>query len=251
MACEEERIVNSFRGICGTKQSALFENRCPNLEIELKMATVAQTILNEPLLDELREMARGGKTCEQLVDHIRESLYLPSDAMVPVLAYICRGFSIPLPIVLPLREDEGKGTFGRAINIPIWFVALMTENVTSDGWEWRQFCDDFGDRFDFESMVPVMIGEATRWTKPWIRQIAIPGGPWYLRGLFEAYVDKSYGLNFDYFATVQRFATVYQNELAKCGFLSPLRTKMDFQLEEQGPIYRVVCMVQAIRSFHP
>lgn len=210
--------------------------------------TVAQAATNEKLLTELQEMARDGANCDQLVQRIRESLQLPAENMVPVLAYLCRAFSIPLSLALPLREDEGNGAYGRAITIPIWFTSLVTGKLASNRWSWDEFYEEFTDPLDFDALEWIPMEHLASKTKASIRRIAKPEFPWYLEGVFETYIRKSYSSDSGLFGEVQHFANAYSQERDKCKIVAPLRTKIEFKIEDRGPIYWVACMVQAFRK---
>ncbi len=60
--------------------------------------------MREDVIRDLRTMATSGASLAELVCHVQESLGFSKSFVVPVLAYFCAAFSLPLREVLPLRE---------------------------------------------------------------------------------------------------------------------------------------------------
>ncbi len=56
------------------------------------------------VMEGLRAMARGGKGLNEMVDYVQKELELTKEMTVPLLAIFCQAFSLPLRVVLPLRE---------------------------------------------------------------------------------------------------------------------------------------------------
>lgn len=63
-----------------------------------------QPQMNEEVLREMRQLAEEGATVPQLVRRIQTRLGYAEDAILPILCYFTAAFSLPLPLVLPLRE---------------------------------------------------------------------------------------------------------------------------------------------------
>jgi hypothetical protein len=62
------------------------------------------------IVTELRQLAFEGAELDQMVAHVQQRLGFSPDFIVPVFAYFCRAFSLPLIEVLPLREySETRG----------------------------------------------------------------------------------------------------------------------------------------------
>jgi hypothetical protein len=73
----------------------------------------AETSLKEAIVEKLRDMAANRQTVEAMVEFLRTELPWSEVAIIPVMAYFCRAFSLPLRVVLPLREwveshDDGS-----------------------------------------------------------------------------------------------------------------------------------------------
>jgi hypothetical protein len=209
------------------------------------MAASIQTELDEKLLNELREMAREGKETKALVGRISQALRLPAHAMVPVLAYLCRAFSVPLPVVLPLREDEGEGAFGRAIQIAFWFSAALPRGDTVATWDWDLFWKEFGGAFDADEMQTDRVANGS------IQFVVPPNHPddKYVRAALEVYIDKVAALGPDpkaLFQEVRRFESAIRARIGNVDGGSLLLFP-EYQIEEQGPKYRVVCMLRALQ----
>lgn len=90
-----------------------------------------QPLLNEEIVEEMRRLARKGQTVPELVRTIQMRLGYPEEAVLPILWYFTAAFSLPLPVVLPLRE---------------WFTqrnddemnALLLPEITRTQAKWRQ-----------------------------------------------------------------------------------------------------------------
>jgi hypothetical protein len=69
--------------------------------------TYAEPELKPEILRKLQESAAHGATVRELVRIVQDRLALPEDAVVPVLAYFSKAFSLSLREVLPIREWLG------------------------------------------------------------------------------------------------------------------------------------------------
>lgn len=69
------------------------------------MATAMESgILRIDITEGLQTMAKRGRPLEEMVSFVQQELGHPQIMVVPVLAYFCQAFSLPLAEVLPLRE---------------------------------------------------------------------------------------------------------------------------------------------------
>jgi hypothetical protein len=213
--------------------------------------TSRETTLDQGLIHELREMARDGATTRQLIDRVRGD-YEAAEAVIPILAYLGRAFFVPLPTILPLREDLGTGAFGRAIQVAFWFAALLTRDLDVQPWDWDRFWRKFPGSFsakDLESLS--MAGGYVAFTHPSLSPRDI-----YARVLFEAYIDKSEAFGpsrREVYDQIQELASTYQKVITQtvpAGDGRPLSMpiKFEYQIADQGPKLHVVCMAQGLRE---
>lgn len=90
-----------------------------------------QPQVNEDVIREMRQLAEKGAKVPELVRTIQMRLGYPEEAVLPILWYFTAAFSLPLPVVLPLRE---------------WFTqrnddemnALLLPEITRTQAKWRQ-----------------------------------------------------------------------------------------------------------------
>lgn len=61
----------------------------------------------EEMLHEMREMAESGADVRTMAFYVQDKLGVERTAIIPVLAYFCTAFSLPLIEVLPIREWLG------------------------------------------------------------------------------------------------------------------------------------------------
>jgi hypothetical protein len=64
----------------------------------------AGVTLKNDVVDSLREMARRQSSVKSMVEFVNEKLAHSEVAIIPMMSYFCRAFSVPLRDVLPLRE---------------------------------------------------------------------------------------------------------------------------------------------------
>jgi hypothetical protein len=202
-------------------------------------------------MQELRQMARKGATTRQLVDRVRGDLAAAA-AVIPMLAYLGRAFFVPLPTILPLREDLGTGAFGRAIQVAFWFAALLTRDLDAQPWDWDRFWRKFHGSFsarDLESLS--MAGGHVGFTHPSSSPRDI-----YARVLFEVYIDKSETTGpacTEIYDQIRHLASAYQKVVTQtipAGNGQPLSMpiKFEYQITDEGPKLHVVCMAQGLRE---
>ncbi len=175
------------------------------------------------------------------------------DGIVPILGYICRAFSVPLAVALPLREDGGNGPFARALQICVWFSTLVTTRFEILPVNWDVFWKSFGDNFSADQFAPWAIKDGE------LSYYQSPGGSeeLFARGLLEIHMDKNaaFGLSDqEAYEKVKNWVLTFQRwfgaedlsngQTAKI----PAQMKLEFQIEDQGPKYRVVCMLRAIKG---
>lgn len=202
--------------------------------------------VDESLLRSLRERAARGAACRDLVGLLRQELDAP-EGMVPILAYLCRAFEMPLPTLLPLKEDGGLGAFGRAVQVSFWFAAALHREGNVQEWDWDVFHRAF----------PRFSADALRTTK-------VPGGFMavldgddgrYVRSSFETLVDKQESFDpseGEVFRRVEDFVKLFletwNTDEEGDGSKRPWRLKFESRVEDQGPKFRVTCMAQGLRS---
>lgn len=75
-----------------------------------------QPEVNEGVIREMRQLAEKGATVPQLVRMIQTRLGYGKEVSLPILWYFTAAFSLPLPLVLPLRE---------------WFVQRNDEEINA------------------------------------------------------------------------------------------------------------------------
>lgn len=69
------------------------------------MAVVLQEgTFRQDMLQKLRLMASQGVGLAEMVTYVQKELGFSRSFIVPVLGYFCQAFSLPLRVVLPLRE---------------------------------------------------------------------------------------------------------------------------------------------------
>ena len=69
------------------------------------MAAIAMPdILDQKIIARLRTQASQGIDLETMVRSVQDELGFSHEYIVPVFAYFCKAFSLPLLDVLPLRE---------------------------------------------------------------------------------------------------------------------------------------------------
>jgi len=194
-------------------------------------------------------MARGGATTRQLVDRVRGGTEAHA-AVIPILGYLSKAFFVSLPTILPLREDLGTGAFGRAIQIAFWFGAALTRSVDVEPWDWDRFWAKFSGSFSAEELQSLpAAGGRVQFTRPSMFPQDL-----YARVLFETYIDKSeaFGpLGTELFEQVRQLATGFHEVLmqpAPNGERLSVPMKFEYQVEDQGPKFHVVCMAHALRE---
>jgi hypothetical protein len=93
-----------------------------------------QAPMNAEVIHEMRELAGKGATVPQLVRAVQTRLGYTENAVLPILWYFSAAFSLPLPIVLPLREWFTKRN-DEEIN------ALLLPEIAKSRINWRQGFD--------------------------------------------------------------------------------------------------------------
>jgi hypothetical protein len=68
-----------------------------------------QEEVRDDVVQKLRALAAGGGTVRDLVGLLRTELGIKEDALLPVLWYFMKAFTLPLGDVLPIREWLGTG----------------------------------------------------------------------------------------------------------------------------------------------
>lgn len=215
---------------------------------------IGEIPLNAALIGELRAMARQGKATRQLVDRIRKD-FADGNAVIPILGHLRRAFFVPLPALLPLREDMGNGAYGRAMQLPFWFAGLLTQDVSYEPWNWDRFWSKFGGTFSAECLAKVFVPGG------YIASAQPPAAPGdiYARAFFEAYLDTTGVFGPDdaqIYRQIRDLAKTFHAALtpappappARAGEALPMPMKFEYQIEEQGPKFHVVCMAHAFRE---
>jgi hypothetical protein len=64
----------------------------------------AGVMLKNDIVDKLRAMARRQASVSSMVEFVNKELAHSEVAIIPLMWYFCRAFSLPLRDVLPLRE---------------------------------------------------------------------------------------------------------------------------------------------------
>jgi len=205
------------------------------------------------LIEALRLRARAGASVKDLAELMADRLG-SEDAIIPMLGYLCRAFWVPLPVLLPFREDRGKGDFSRALQVVLWFSSLVSEGCDVLPWSWDDFQRLCGREFPNNASPAGRddAGEILRYWQP-------PNHPGVLvaRGMIELNVDKVEALgtsSAELFQAVKRFTTRLRDLLSAnrkvvdgaAKVAAALR--MEFQIDEQGPMYRVICRVYVLKN---
>jgi hypothetical protein len=94
-----------------------------------------QEELREDVVRTLREQAGRGGDVPDLVRTLRAEVGLADDALLPVLWYFMKAFSLPLGDVLPIREWFGTGD-DEAVNAAV----LPAIRQAKDRWSIRGGC---------------------------------------------------------------------------------------------------------------
>jgi hypothetical protein len=64
--------------------------------------------MRDNILSEMRDMVDGGTDVRGLTELLQQRLELKPDSVIPVMAYFCRAFCLPLYDILPIREWLGS-----------------------------------------------------------------------------------------------------------------------------------------------
>lgn len=73
--------------------------------METPMAVVQnEQSIRFDVIEHLRSMAGRGVGLSEMVRNVQRELGYAEEMLVPVMAYFCRAFELPLRTVLPLRE---------------------------------------------------------------------------------------------------------------------------------------------------
>ncbi len=210
-----------------------------------------QTTLDPSLIHELREAACQGATTRQLIDKVRGD-FEAAESVIPILAYLRRAFFVPLPIILPLREDLGTGAFGNAIQVLFWFAALLTRDVDVEPWDWDRFWRKFPCKFSARDLehLPTDVGDIG------FTRTSNSPGDLYARVVYEVYVDKcgAFGpCGGEVYEQIRQLAAAFRDLIAQSvagdsGNGLSMQIKFDYQIAEQGPKLHVVCMAEALRE---
>ncbi len=200
------------------------------------------------LIEDLRSMAQAGASTRDLAEKICARLNLPSDSFVPVFAYFREAFCVHLNTILPLQEGF-TGLYARVADAVFYFSAELQNALgQTRGWTWDKFKSRFptfdpSDLYYCANTQEQQIGTCVSSNCP---------KALYARGFIRECVDKSFDQHTDRRSRIHRFASEYGAailQLMKSQGLSQLDLpylSFDFQVEDIGPMIKVICLVQTL-----
>lgn len=83
----------------------------------------------------LREMAAQGASLTSMIQYVQDALGHSERMIVPTLAYFCHAFSLPLPVVLPLREWPENESDAEIVPLLKHLESLANENARANANE--------------------------------------------------------------------------------------------------------------------
>ena len=210
------------------------------------------TPLDPELIHELKALARSGAETKTLAAHIRTTFDLQGDMHVPILAYFGRAFQVSLRVLLPLREEGFHGSYARMLQVAFWLSIGVQDRFDCIPWNWDEF----------REMVPngLAADNLTKWQQTdasTLEYLLLPNA----RGLFGKAcfcerIDKLAELAFaDFQPRIDRFSLDFsrmmQDQFSQAVDATEKQTAslcFDFEINDEGPVYKVVCVVRAIKE---